>query len=96
MIKMKFVFPQNYNYNYKIFGLIDYKNGLLIAIWSGFIFLIVNFIFKNLTIKIFLFIIFVLPIAIFSVVGINGDNIIDTWFYMSKFILRQKVLFYSK
>ena len=93
---MKFVFPQNYNYNYKIFGLIDYKNGLLIAIWSGFIFLIVNFIFKNLNIKIFLFIIFVLPIAIFSVVGINGDNIIDTWFYMSKFILRQKVLFYSK
>ena len=93
---MKFIFPQNYNYSYKIFGLIDYKNGILIAIWSGLIFLLVNLIFRSLNIKIFLFIIFVLPIAIFSVVGINGENIIDTTFYMSKFILRQKILFYSK
>lgn len=93
---MKFIFPQNYNYNYKIFGLIDYKNGLLIAIWSGFIFLIINILFKSLNIKIFLFIILVLPIAIFSIVGVNGESIIETSLYMSKFILRQKILFYSK
>ena len=93
---MKFIFPQNYNYNYKIFGLIDYKNGLLIAIWSGLIFLMLNILFKSLNIKIFLFIILVLPIAIFSIVGVNGESIIDTSAYMSKFILRQKILFYSK
>ncbi len=93
---MKFIFPQNYNYNYKIFGLIDYKNGILIAIWSGFIFLTLNILFKNLNIKIFLFIILVFPVAIFSIVGVNGESIIDTVVYMSKFILRQKILFYSK
>ena len=84
--KVKFIFPQNYNYNYKILGLIDYKNGILLAIWSGFIFLVLNLLLKNLNLKIFLFIIFVLPIAIFSVTGVNGESIIDTSIYMSKFI----------
>lgn len=93
---MKFIFPQNYNYNYKIFGLIDYKSCLFVAIWSGFIFLIINILLNKLNIKIFLFIILVFPIVIFSIVGVNGDNIIDTIIYMSKFILRQKIYFFSK
>lgn len=93
---MKFIFPQNYNYNYKILGLVDYKNGLVIAIWSGLIFLVINFFLKSINIKIFLFIILVFPIVIFSVVGVNGESIIDMSIYMSKFILRQKIYFYSK
>ena len=93
---MKFIFPQNYNYNYKIFGLIDYKSGVFVLIWSGLIFLIINILLNKFSIKIFLFIILVFPIVIFSIVGVNGDNIIDTTIYVSKFILRQKIYFYSK
>ena len=96
MIKVKFIFPQNYKFNTKILGLIDYQSAILNLIWSGIIFLILNLIFNSLNIKIFLFIVLVFPILIFSVVGINGENIINVIIYMSKFIIRPKLLIYTK
>ena len=74
---MKFIFPQNYKFETKILGLINYQTAIFNIIWGGIIFTIVNLLFNNLNIKIFLFIIFVFPVLIFSVVGINGDNVID-------------------
>ena len=96
MIKVKFIFPQNYKFNTKILGLIDYQSAIINLIWSGIIFLILNVIFNSLNIKIFLFIVLVFPILIFSVVGINGENIINVIIYMSKFIIRPKLLIYTK
>ena len=96
MIKVKFIFPQNYKFNTKILGLIDYQSAILNLIWSGIIFLILNVIFNSLNIKIFLFIVLVLPILIFSVVGINGENVINVIIYMSKFIIKPKLLIYTK
>ena len=54
---MKFIFPQNYKFNTKILGIIDYQTAILNLIWDGLVFLIINFIFKSLNIKIFLFIV---------------------------------------
>lgn len=96
MIKVKFIFPQNYKFNTKILGLIDYQSAILNLIWSGIIFLILNVIFNSLNIKIFLFIVLVFPILIFSVVGINGENVINVIIYMSKFIIKPKLLIYTK
>ena len=93
---MKFIFPQNYKFNTKIFGLINYQTAILNIIWDSLVFLILNMIFKNLNIKIFLFIILNFPILIFSIVGINGDSLMDVIIYMSKFIIKPKLLFYSK
>ena len=39
---MKFIFPQNYKFNKKILGLIDYQTALLNIIWGGIVFLIIN------------------------------------------------------
>ena len=93
---MKFIFPQNYKFNTKILGLIDYQTAILNLVWGGLIFLIVNFIFNSLNIKIFLFIVLVFPVLIFSVVGINGENVISVIIYMSKFIIKPKLLLYNK
>lgn len=93
---MKFIFPQNYKFTTKLLGLIDYQTALLNAIWGGLVFLIINFIWKNLNIKIFLFIILEFPVLIFSIVGINGESIINAIIYMLKFIIKPKLLFYSK
>ncbi len=93
---MKFIFPQNYKFNTKILGIIDYQTAILNLIWDGLVFLIINLIFKSLNIKIFLFIVFCFPIFIFSIIGINGDNLINVMIYMSKFIIKPKLLFYSK
>ena len=93
---MKFIFPQNYKFNIKILGLIDYQTAILNLIWGGLVFLIINFIFNSLNIKIFLFIVLVFPVLIFSAVGINGENVISVIIYMLKFLIRPKLLFYSK
>ena len=93
---MKFIFPQNYKFKAKILGLIDYQTAILNVVWGGTILGILNVLFSNMNIKIFLFIVLVFPVLIFSIVGINGENIINVIIYMSKFILRPKLLFYSK
>ena len=68
---MKFIFPQNYDFSTKLFGLIDYSTAILNIVWSGLVFFIINIIFQSLNIKIFLFIILSLPVLLFSVIGIN-------------------------
>ena len=93
---MKFIFPQNYKFNKKILGLIDYQTAILNIIWGGIVFLIVNFIFNSLNLKIFLFIILVFPILVFSVFGINGENVINVITYIFKFIIRPKIFLYNK
>ena len=95
-VNLKFIFPQNYQFSTKLFGIIDYQTALINAIWMGFIFCIINMIFKSLNLKIFTFIILAFPVLIFSIVGINGENIINAAIYMSRFIIRRKILFYDK
>ena len=93
---MKFIFPQNYKFNTKLLGIMDYQTAIINLIWGGIVFLIVNTIFKSLSLKICLFIIAMFPMLIFSIVGINGDNLICVVIYMSKFIIKPKLLFYSR
>lgn len=93
---MKFIIPQNYKFNTKILGLFDYQTAILNTVWGGLVFLILNLIFKSLNIKIFLFIIFVFPVVVFSIIGINGENIINVIIYIIKYISRPKLYLYNK
>ena len=51
---MKFIFPQNYNFKNKLFGIFDYTTILVNILWSAFILIIINFFVQNLNIKIFI------------------------------------------
>ena len=93
---MKFIFPQNYNLNSKLLGIIEYSTAILDAVWAGTVLLIANLIFRSLYVKIFLFIILVFPVLIFSIVGINGENMIYVLTYMIKYVFKQKILLYDK
>ena len=93
---MKFIFPQNYNFNSKLFGIIDYVSALIDAIWAGIIFILLNLLFNSLQIKIFIFIILVLPIIIISIVGINGENMLNVIIYILKFLIKPKLLVFDK
>ena len=39
---MKFIFPQNYNFKNKLFGIIDYSSLIFNIIWDLIIFLLIN------------------------------------------------------
>lgn len=93
---MKFIFPQNYTFKNKILGIIDYTTAIVNVLWYLFVFLIVNFLFKSINIKIVVFILFSFPLLLFSFAGFNGENIIVVFKYMFKFIFKNKLLFYSK
>lgn len=93
---MKFIFPQNYRFKNKLFGIIDYSSLILNIIWDIFIYFLINLIFKSLNIKVFLFIIFCLPILLFSIIGFNHENIIYIFIYILKYVKKQKLYFYNK
>ena len=93
---MKFIYPKNYNFKNKILGIIDYTTAFVNVIWYTLILLIVNILFKDINLKIFLFIVFCFPLFLFSFSGFNGENIFFVFLYMTKFLLKQKLYLYSK
>ena len=93
---MKFIFPQNYNFNIKLLGIIDYTAAIVDGIWGIVVFFVLNIFFKSISIKIFLFIILVFPVAILSIVGVDGENLLYFLKYILKYIFKQKLYIYEK
>lgn len=96
MFIIKFIFPQNYQFKNKILGIIDYTTAFVNLIWYLIVFLLINFLFSSLNIKIFVFIFLCFPILLFSFSGFHGENILTVSIYMLKFIFKQKLYFYNK
>lgn len=93
---MKFIFPQNYNLNTKLLGIIDYSVAIADLVWGMLVFIIINSLFKVLSIKIFLCIILIFPIVILSIVGVDGENFLYFLSYVLKYIFKQKLYLYEK
>ena len=93
---MKFIFPQNYNFNTKLLGIIDYSVAIADLIWGVLVFFIVNILIRSLSIKFFLSIILVFPVVIFSIAGVDGENLLYFLSYILKYIFKQKLYLYEK
>ncbi len=93
---MKFIFPQNYDLNTKFLGIIDYSVAIADLVWGICVFFITNVLFKSLNIKIFLIIIFVFPIIILSITGVEGENLLYFLSYILKYMYKQKIYLYEK
>lgn len=93
---MKFIFPQNYNFNSKLFGMFDYSTIIFNLILAIFFYSFINLIFHNLNLKIFFFIIFYFPIFLFSLIGFNHENILYVFYYMIKYFIKPKIYLYHK
>lgn len=92
---MKFIFPQNYNFNFKLFGFLDYKTLFFNLIWWLIIFLISN-LFFDLLFKIVFFIIFCFPILLISLFGFNQENILYVFKYIFLYYKKPKIYLYNK
>lgn len=93
---MHFIFPKNYNFKPKLFGIIEYTTAIIDSIIALFIYGLVNFLFKSITIKIYVFITIFLPILLISILGINKESILSVFIYMFKFIKNKNVYLYKK
>ena len=93
---MKFIFPQNYSFKSKLFGLIDYSTLFLNIIWDFFILCVLDLFTFSITFKISFFIILCFPLFLFSIIGFNHENFIYVIAYLFKFVFSHKIYFYSK
>lgn len=92
---MKYIFPKNYNFKNKIFGIIDYPTAAFNVVLFFIILSISNILFKSINIKIFIIIFFYFPVFLFSVIGFNNENILYIIFYIIKFLLKPKLYLYK-
>ena len=93
---MKFIFPQNYDFKNKILGIIDYSTALVNLLWYTFVFLSVNTILNDLSLKICIFVVLCFPLLLVSFAGFNGENIIYIFSYLIRFLLKPKLFLYKK
>lgn len=93
---MKFIFPKNYNFKYKLLGFIDYSTAILDAI-IGFILLgVIHLFISSIVTKIYIFIILYVPIFLFSIFGIGRENLLSVIYYIFKFFQRRGIYLYKK
>ena len=93
---MKFIFPQNYNLKNKFLGFLDYSTLLVNLIWIYFIFNLSSIFSLSLYMRLSIVIIFCLPLVLFSIVGMNNENILQVIIYLIKYILKPKLYIFYK
>lgn len=93
---MKFIFPQNYNLKLKLFGIIDYSTAIFDVIWCFSIFTIFQLLFHSIKISIIFSIILCLPVLIFSIVGLGGENMGLIVKSMILYLVKPKVYVFKK
>lgn len=92
---MKFIFPRNYKYKNKLLGLIDYSTAIINLIFYIIIYFFINLIFKQIKIKIFLFVLICFPCFLISIVNKENENIFAIIKYLFKFLKSKKIYLYK-
>lgn len=93
---MKFIFPKNYDFSFKLFGFIDYSVVFVNVIYGFILYFFINLLIYSLSIKIYLFLLLFLPFFLFTAFNMQKENIFFVFLYLFKYIKRQKIYFYSK
>ncbi len=93
---MKFIFPQNYRFQTKLFGFIDYPTAILNFIWWFIIFIITKILMLDLFTKIIVFIITCFPVLLISLFGFRQENILYVFRYLFSFWKSHKIYLYKK
>ena len=92
---MKFIFPQNYRFQTKLLGFIDYQTAILNFVWWFIIFLITKIFMLDLFTKIIVFIITCFPVLLISLFGFQQENILYVLYYIAKYLFKPKVYLYK-
>lgn len=93
---MKFIFPKNYSFKYKLLGFIDYTTAILDTILGFLLYFILSIFIKSITSRIYIFIIIFFPLVLFSIFGLGRENLISVIFYIYSFLKKQNVYLYNK
>ncbi len=93
---MKFIFPQNYRFNQKFLGFIDYSTLFLNCIWGFIVYLFSCIFSSNLTLQVAFFIVLFFPFLLFSIIGFNHEKITYIIRYLCFYAKSPKYYLYRK
>ncbi len=93
---MNFIFPQNYNFKNKFFGFIDYSTLLINLIWIAIVYFFTSIFCINLSSQISIIIILCFPLLLFSIFGVNNENILNIIVYLIKYCIKPKLYIFYK
>lgn len=93
---MNFIIPKNYKFRNKILGIIDYPTALINLLWNVSLYFIIKNISIKIPIKICIFSSLSFPVLLLTIIGFNNESPIETFRYMLKYLLKQKVFIFRK
>ena len=93
---MHFIIPKNYKIKPKILGLIDYQTAILDGFIAIILYILVNIFFDSISLKFYFFVGAFIPILLFSIIGIQNENIFTVFRYLLKYLMSQKIYLYRK
>lgn len=93
---MKFIFPKNYSFKYKLLGFIDYSTAIIDCLLGFLLYFIIGLFVKTITTRIYIFIVVFFPLVLFSIFGLGRESLISVISYMYSFLTSQKIYLYDK
>lgn len=93
---MNFIFPKNYDFKTKLFGVFDYLTIIINIIFDLFVFSISDLVFNDINIIIFICVSLCFPLLLLSIVGLNNENVFLVLIYIFKYFLKPKLYLYNK
>lgn len=93
---MNFIFPKNYDFKTKLFGVFDYLTIIINIIFDLFVFSISDLFFNDINIIIFICVSLCFPLLLLSIVGLNNENVFLVLIYIFKYFLKSKLYLYNK
>ena len=93
---MKFIFPKNYSFKYKLLGFIDYTTAIIATILGFVLYFVLDIFIKSFTTKLYIFVIIFFPIILFSIFGLGKENLLSVTHYIFNFLKNKNVYLYNK
>lgn len=93
---MKFIFPKNYKYNSKLFGMIDYVTAIVVSIIGIILYLMTGIFTKNIFTRIYIFLILFFPIILLVILLCRSENIVMYIIKIGSFLKRRGIYLYNK
>lgn len=93
---MKFIFPQNYRFHAKLFGIIDYSTAIFnIVIWIIY-FALTHLFLTDISVKMIGFVTICFPLFLLSIIGFQHENLLYIFIYCFLFFKNRKIYLYRK
>jgi len=93
---MRFIFPQNYSFSNKLLGIIDYSTAFFFLVFGICLYGILHIFVHDLFFKLFLYILFFLPVLLFGIVGFNHEKITYVFYYLLRYAVSTKYYIFFK